>query len=118
MLKGIFINETSFAFTKITCKNPFPNIYQLNIVDVICWIFHSRFHEYVNRRHTELGPIFREHIGPLECIFLSSPEMMREVFVYEGKHPRHPIPEAWILYQQEHKNKRGLLFMYANRLEL
>lgn len=37
--------------------------------------------------------------------------MMREVFLHEGKHPRHPIPDAWQLYQQEHDNKRGLLFM-------
>lgn len=36
---------------------------------------------------------------------------MREVFVHEGKHPRHPIPEAWLLYQQDHHSKRGLLFM-------
>lgn len=66
----------------------------------------------MNKRHQELGPIFRETIESKECVFLCDAQMMREVFVHEGKHPRHPIPEAWLLYQQDQrKNKRGLLFM-------
>lgn len=58
-----------------------------------------------------MGPIYREEIGSAECVFLSEPHMMREVFLHEGKYPRHPIPDAWQLYQQEHGSKRGLLFM-------
>lgn len=65
----------------------------------------------MNKRHNELGPIYRETIGSAECVFLSDPQMMRELFLHEGKHPRHPIPDAWQLYQQEYQNKRGLLFM-------
>lgn len=65
----------------------------------------------MSKRHKELGPIYREKIGSAECVFLSDAQMMRDVFLHEGKHPRHPIPDAWQLYQQEYDNKRGLLFM-------
>lgn len=97
----VLIRENSeFKFKNTIIKSLIPRDEHLH-----------RFHEYVNGRHRELGPIYREQIGPAECVFLSDPQMMREVFLHEGKYPRHPIPEAWLLYQQEHENKRGLLFM-------
>ncbi|KAL1397435.1 hypothetical protein pipiens_009770 [Culex pipiens pipiens] len=37
--------------------------------------------------------------------------MMRSVFVYEGKYPKHPLPESWTYFNQKHKCKRGLFFM-------
>uniref|UniRef100_A0A1B0CLM4 Cytochrome n=1 Tax=Lutzomyia longipalpis TaxID=7200 RepID=A0A1B0CLM4_LUTLO len=70
-----------------------------------------KFHEYIHKRHEELGSIFRENIGPLECLFVSDPDAIREVFLNEGKYPRHPLPDAWKLYERKHRNKRGLLFM-------
>lgn len=36
---------------------------------------------------------------------------MRDVFVYEGKYPKHPLPEAWTFYNQLHNCQRGLFFM-------
>lgn len=36
---------------------------------------------------------------------------MRDVFVYEGKYPKHPLPEAWTYYNQLHNCQRGLFFM-------
>uniref|UniRef100_A0A1B0CYX9 Cholesterol side-chain cleavage enzyme, mitochondrial n=1 Tax=Phlebotomus papatasi TaxID=29031 RepID=A0A1B0CYX9_PHLPP len=70
-----------------------------------------KFHEYINERHKKLGSMFRERIGSLECLFISDPEVIREIFLHEGKYPRHPIPDAWKLYERKHRNKRGLLFM-------
>lgn len=72
-----------------------------------------RYHKYIDNRHRVLGPIFREPVGggTAEMVFLSSPDMVREMFVYEGKYPKHPLPEAWLLYNQKHNCKRGLLFM-------
>ncbi|XP_055707930.1 cytochrome P450 315a1, mitochondrial [Phlebotomus papatasi] len=70
-----------------------------------------KFHEYIHERHKKLGSMFRERIGSLECLFISDPEVIREIFLHEGKYPRHPIPDAWKLYERKHRNKRGLLFM-------
>ncbi|GAB0094642.1 Cytochrome P450 315a1, mitochondrial [Sergentomyia squamirostris] len=70
-----------------------------------------KFHEYIDGRHKSLGPIFRERVGPLECLFVSDPDAIREIFLHEGKFPRHPIPDAWRLYERKYQNKRGLLFM-------
>ncbi|XP_059620061.1 cytochrome P450 315a1, mitochondrial [Phlebotomus argentipes] len=70
-----------------------------------------KFHEYIEKRHEDLGAIFRERIGSLDCLFISDPELIREIFLHEGKYPRHVIPDVWKLYQRKHENKRGLLFM-------
>lgn len=74
-------------------------------------LFNCRLHQYIDKRHQQLGCIFREPIGPIEAVFLSDPDLMRSVFLLEGKQPRHPLPEAWILYNQENGCKRGLFFM-------
>lgn len=69
------------------------------------------FHEHIDRRHRQLGPIFRESIGPIEAVFVNSPNLLRDVFTYEGKYPKHPLPDAWTFYNQLHNCKRGLFFM-------
>lgn len=71
----------------------------------------KRFHEHIDERHRQLGPIFREPLGPIEAVFIKSPNLLREVFAYEGKYPKHPLPEAWTFYNQLHNCKRGLFFM-------
>lgn len=45
------------------------------------------------------------------AIFIKSPELLRDVFNYEGKYPKHPLPEAWTYYNQLHNCERGLFFM-------
>lgn len=71
----------------------------------------KRFHEHIDERHRHLGPIFREPLGPIEAVFVNSPQLLRDVFTYEGKYPKHPLPEAWTFYNQLHNCKRGLFFM-------
>lgn len=71
----------------------------------------KRFHEHIDERHRQLGPIFREPIGPIEAVFVNSPNLLRDVFAYEGRYPKHPLPEAWTFYNQLHNCKRGLFFM-------
>lgn len=70
-----------------------------------------KLHLYVHRRHAELGPIFRDRIGPLNIVFVAAPDMNRAVFAQEGKHPAHFIPEAWKIYNEISGRTRGLLFM-------
>lgn len=44
-------------------------------------------------------------------VFVKSPDLIRDVFFYEGKYPKHPLPEAWTFYNQLHNCQRGLFFM-------
>lgn len=70
-----------------------------------------QLHRYVNKRHQELGPIYRERIGPVEAYFLKDPNDMRTVFAAEGAHPVHVLPECWLKYNSLYGCKRGLYFM-------
>ncbi|GJQ86598.1 CYP315A1 [Trypoxylus dichotomus] len=70
-----------------------------------------KLHEYVEKRHKELGPIFRDKIGPISAIFVSNPDYIRAVFNNEGKYPAHILPEPWMVYNRIHGCSRGLFFM-------
>ncbi|KRT79716.1 cytochrome P450 [Oryctes borbonicus] len=70
-----------------------------------------KLHEYVDKRHKELGPIFRDKIGPISAVFISNPDYIRAVFKHEGKYPVHILPEPWIVYNKIHGCSRGLFFM-------
>lgn len=46
---------------------------------------YTKLHEYIDKRHKELGPVFKDNVGPVTAVFLSDPEEMRKVFAKEGK---------------------------------
>ncbi|XP_050457807.1 cytochrome P450 315a1, mitochondrial [Cataglyphis hispanica] len=72
----------------------------------------QKLHEYVDRRHRKLGPVFKEQIGPLWIVFVNSPDEFRKIFLrLEGPTPQHFIPEAWRLYNEIRAQRRGLIFM-------
>ncbi|XP_038105396.1 cytochrome P450 315a1, mitochondrial isoform X6 [Culex quinquefasciatus] len=75
-------------------------------------VFHQHqlfsLHLTVSNYHRKFGPIFRIKISQANAVFIKDPEMMRSVFVYEGKYPKHPLPESWTYFNQKHKCKRGL----------
>lgn len=71
----------------------------------------STFHLTIDNDHKKFGSIFRKKLGPIEAVFINSPNLMRDVFKYEGRYPKHPLPEAWTFYNQLHDCKRGLFFM-------
>ncbi|KAI8129035.1 Cytochrome P450 315a1, mitochondrial [Lucilia cuprina] len=82
------------------------------IFDLIAAGGAPKLHLYIDKRHAEYGHIFRECLGGTEeGIFVSSANLMRAVFIYEGSYPRHPLPEAWVLYNKENNCQRGLFFM-------
>lgn len=70
-----------------------------------------KLHIYIDKRHKQLGPVFRDKIGPISAVFLADPEEMRSVFAQEGKYPRHVLPEAWLVYNRTYGCSRGLFFM-------
>ncbi|XP_025833089.1 cytochrome P450 315a1, mitochondrial [Agrilus planipennis] len=71
----------------------------------------EKLHEYVDFRHKQLGPIFREKVGPVTSVFLCDPKDMRAVFSSEGKYPVHLLPEAWTFYNETFNVERGIFFM-------
>uniref|UniRef100_A0A1A9V720 Cytochrome P450 315a1, mitochondrial n=1 Tax=Glossina austeni TaxID=7395 RepID=A0A1A9V720_GLOAU len=71
-----------------------------------------QLHNYIDKRHRQYGCIFHERLGGTQdAIFVSSANLMRAVFLHEGQHPEHPLPEAWILYNKQYNCQRGLFFM-------
>nr|QZM07454.1 cytochrome P450 monooxygenase CYP315A1 [Lasioderma serricorne] len=71
----------------------------------------SKLHIYIDKRHKQLGNIFKDKIGPINAVFTSDPSVMRSVFAQEGKYPTHVLPDAWRLYNDLHGCSRGLFFM-------
>lgn len=71
----------------------------------------AHIHEYADRRHKEMGPIFRENLGTIEAVFIADSNMMQSVYSNEGKYPMHFLPEPWVIYNQIRGIERGLFFM-------
>jgi ecdysteroid 2-hydroxylase len=72
-------------------------------------------HLTIDDLHKKYGSIFRVKIESKDTVFVSSAEHIRSIFAFEGKYPKHPIPPAWLHYNQKYDVKRGLLFMYAQK---
>lgn len=85
-------------------------------------------HQYCDKRHKSLGPIYREKLGNVEAVFLSDAKLIQkvrahpfffrftnvhsaQVYKFEGKYPQHMVPEPWIIYNQSKGIQRGLFFM-------
>ncbi|XP_030376211.1 cytochrome P450 315a1, mitochondrial [Scaptodrosophila lebanonensis] len=104
---------------------PIPRVKGLPLVGTLFDLIRAggaqQLHKYIDARHRQYGPIFRERLGGTQdCVFVSSATLMRSVFLHEGQHPQHPLPEAWTLYNKLHACQRGLFFMegaewYHNR---
>lgn len=74
----------------------------------------QKLHEYVDKRHRELGPVYREQIGPVRAVFVNSPDEYRKILIdLAGPMPQHFLPESWRLYNEIRAQNRGLLFMYV-----
>lgn len=68
-------------------------------------------HNYIAKRHRELGSVFKESLAGHELVYVSDPSVVRDVFANEGQYPKHYIPEAWLLYNEDRQANRGLFFM-------
>lgn len=72
----------------------------------------QKLHEYVDKRHRELGPVYREQIGPVRAVFVNSSDEYRKILIdLAGPMPQHFLPEAWKLYNEIRMQDRGLFFM-------
>lgn len=71
----------------------------------------SKMHEYINMRHKQLGPIFKEKLGVVEAVAVSSKDLASTVYLNEGRYPQHMVPKPWLIYNQMRGIQRGLFFM-------
>ncbi|XP_064461292.1 cytochrome P450 315a1, mitochondrial-like [Ornithodoros turicata] len=71
----------------------------------------AKIHEYCDRRHRELGPLYREKLGSVEAVFVADSALIQQVYTNEGKYPMHMVPEAWLIYNEVKGIQRGLFFM-------
>lgn len=67
-------------------------------------------HEHCDKRHKQLGSIYRERLGTHELIFLSNTKLIQTVIANEGQYPHHNVPECWNYFNQVNKVERGLFF--------
>ena len=108
------VNRSSVRQQHIILKDV-PTIHGFPLVGTVFSLLFAggaeQLHKYIDQRHQEIGPIFREYIGPICSVFISDANMIEEVFANEGKYPKHVLPESWILYNEVSDNRRGLYFM-------
>ncbi|XP_065570525.1 cytochrome P450 315a1, mitochondrial-like isoform X2 [Artemia franciscana] len=76
----------------------------------------SQIHDYIDAKHkeTQVGDIFRDQLGHVKGLWLSNPGNYQQVFEQEGEFPKSMKPEAWKIYNEDNKCKRGLFFMEGN----
>ncbi|XP_057321266.1 cytochrome P450 315a1, mitochondrial [Microplitis mediator] len=104
------IISDKYLNTKPIPECPRPGIFE-SIKSLVNYDKAMKLHEIVDNKHRELGPIYKDHIGPVTAFFLNSPEDYRKIFKNEGPMPMHFLPEAWLIYNNFRKCSRGLLFM-------
>ena len=71
----------------------------------------SQIHNYIDSRHRQLGPIFRENLGHVEAVWLANPVLYNQVFQNDGVYPKLMLPEPWLIFNKIYGYKRGLFFM-------
>ncbi|XP_077992014.1 25-hydroxyvitamin D-1 alpha hydroxylase, mitochondrial-like [Glandiceps talaboti] len=60
----------------------------------------SKMHQFFTMRRKQFGPVWREDIGVLRGVFVADPNAAAAVFRAEGKHPRRPPVEPWLLFRK------------------
>jgi len=108
-----WLAEVSVRGATATAEIPSPRALPIigTTADLISAGGSAKLHEYVDARHRQLGPIYREYIGPVRSVLVADPNDMRHVFRREGKYPKHLLPAPWVVYNKMYGCKRGLFFM-------
>jgi ecdysteroid 2-hydroxylase len=108
-----WLADTTVRGATATAEIPSPRALPIigTTADLIAAGGAPKLHEYVDTRHRQLGPIYRENIGPVRSVLVSDPNDMRRVFNLEGKYPKHLLPAPWVVYNKMYVCKRGLFFM-------
>lgn len=103
-------NSGSEMITKSYDEIPTKNGLLPSLLELILSGGPDYLHEHCDRRHKELGPIYREYLGPIDLVFLADTKLIRTVIANEGQYPHHNVPEAWSFYNRINNVERGLFF--------
>ncbi|XP_077992026.1 25-hydroxyvitamin D-1 alpha hydroxylase, mitochondrial-like [Glandiceps talaboti] len=60
----------------------------------------SKMDKFFMMRRQQFGPIWREDLGGLAGVFVADPNAAAAVFRSEGKYPRRPPVDPWLLYRK------------------
>lgn len=100
---------------KIELKKSIPSVKGLPLIGTAFSIMAAgggrKLHEYIDKRHQQYGPVFREKLGSVDAIWICNPLDMKLLFAQEGKFPQHILPDAWLLYNDTFGQQRGVYFM-------
>ncbi|KYM95608.1 PREDICTED: cytochrome P450 315a1, mitochondrial [Cyphomyrmex costatus] len=116
LVKSSVLSRTFAQYFGISTRKEPPEPRGLPLIGTTLSLMRSggpqKLHEYVDNRHRELGPVFREQIGPVQGVFVNSPAEYRKILSdLAGNTPQHFLPEPWVLYNEMRAQNRGLLFM-------
>lgn len=54
----------------------------------------------------------RAEVSPgVPAVFVSCPNLVREMMGQEGRYPVHLVPQPWTVFNRIHQRKRGLFFL-------
>ncbi|XP_067666927.1 1,25-dihydroxyvitamin D(3) 24-hydroxylase, mitochondrial-like [Haliotis asinina] len=66
-------------------------------------------HKWIQRRHEEFGPIFRESTGVIDLVFLSDADAVEQLLRQDGKYPERVQIDHWLDYRKRHGIPTGLV---------
>ncbi|XP_076344520.1 cytochrome P450 315a1, mitochondrial-like isoform X2 [Tachypleus tridentatus] len=101
--------DSSTPYESIPSPKGFPLFG--TIFDILLRGGAPKIHEYCDRRHKELGSIYREKLGVVEAVFVADSKLIQQIYQNEGRYPMHMVPEPWTLYNEITGIERGLFFM-------
>lgn len=118
----VYNSKRRFVYTsntekniKIELKKSIPSVKGLPLIGTTFSIMAAgggrKLHEYIDKRHQQYGPVFREKLGSVDAIWICNPLDMKLLFAQEGKFPQHILPDAWLLYNDTFGQQRGVYFM-------
>lgn len=118
----VYNSKRRFVYTsntekniKIELKKSIPSVKGLPLIGTAFSIMAAgggrKLHEYIDKRHQQYGPVFREKLGSVDAIWICNPLDMKLLFAQEGKFPQHILPDAWLLYNNTFGQQRGVYFM-------
>ncbi|XP_046574216.1 1,25-dihydroxyvitamin D(3) 24-hydroxylase, mitochondrial-like [Haliotis rubra] len=65
-------------------------------------------HKWIQGRHEEFGPIFRERMGVMDLVFISDADAVEQLLRQDGKYPERLQIHHWLDYRKRHEIPTGL----------
>ncbi|XP_075897058.1 cytochrome P450 11C1 [Nelusetta ayraudi] len=67
-----------------------------------------QLHVHMEKTFSELGPIYREHVGTHSSVNIMMPSDISELFRSEGLHPRRMTLQPWATHRETRQHSKGV----------